>query len=88
MSLPSDNTLPNGPAARPRGWLRATIVATLAIAFVGAAVGFVGFLRLIRNFQPLLAVHGHIHPYGRTLPERRIGSTRVINVVPSRLIDV
>ena len=60
----------------------------LAEAVDGAHVGFVGFLRLIRNFQPLLAVHGHIHPYGRTLPERRIGSTRVINVVPSRLIDV
>jgi hypothetical protein len=25
------------PAARPRGWLRATIVGTLALGFVGAA---------------------------------------------------
>jgi len=44
MSLPSDDTLPKAPAARPRGWLRATVVATLAIVFVGAAVGFVAFL--------------------------------------------
>ena len=53
-----------------------------------AHVGFVAFLRLIRNFHPLLAVHGHIHPYGRLLPERRVGPTRVINVVPSRMIDI
>jgi hypothetical protein len=53
-----------------------------------AHVGFVAFLRLIRHFQPLLAVHGHVHPYGRVLPERKVGTTRVINVIPSRLIEV
>jgi Icc-related predicted phosphoesterase len=60
----------------------------LAEAHDGAHVGFVAFLRLIRNFHPLLAVHGHIHPYGRTLPERRVNDTRVVNVVPSRLIEL
>jgi uncharacterized SAM-binding protein YcdF (DUF218 family) len=49
MSLPSDDTSPNG--ARPRGWLRATIVATLAIAFVVATVGFVGFLSQLRGVE-------------------------------------
>ena len=44
--------------------------------------------RLAREVHPLLAVHGHIHPYGRHLPERRIKTTRVINVVPARLIDL
>jgi len=53
-----------------------------------AHVGFVSFLRLIRNFKPALAVHGHVHPYGRMLPERKIGPTRVINVVPSRVIEI
>jgi Icc-related predicted phosphoesterase len=53
-----------------------------------AHVGFVSFLRLIRNFRPVLAVHGHIHPYGRVLPERQIGSTRVVNVVPWRLLEI
>jgi Icc-related predicted phosphoesterase len=53
-----------------------------------AHVGFVGFLRLIRNFQPLLAVHGHVHPYGRIPSERRIGVTRVVNVIPSRVIEI
>ena len=60
----------------------------LADAIDSAHVGFVAFVRLIQNFHPLLAIHGHIHPYGRTLPERKLGATRVINVVPSRLITL
>ena len=44
MNLQPDDKSPNAPVAAPRGWLRATIVAALAIVFVGAAVGFVGFL--------------------------------------------
>ena len=35
-------------ARRPRGWLRATIVGALAIAFVGAGFGFIGFLSQLR----------------------------------------
>ena len=60
----------------------------LAEATDSAHVGFVAFLRLIRNFQPVLAVHGHVHPYGRLLPERSLKSTRVVNVVPSRMIEI
>ena len=60
----------------------------LADAKDSAHVGFVSILRLIQNFQPVLVVHGHIHPYGRVLPERHVRSSRVINVVPSRLIDI
>jgi Icc-related predicted phosphoesterase len=51
-------------------------------------VGFVAFHRLIQSFQPLLLVHGHIHPYGKSQPERRAGITRVVNVVPSRIIEI
>jgi Icc-related predicted phosphoesterase len=53
-----------------------------------AHVGFVAFHRLINSFHPLLLVHGHVHPYGRTQPERRIGATRVLNAVPSRVIEL
>jgi hypothetical protein len=60
----------------------------LAAPSDSAHVGFVAFLRLIRNLRPVVAVHGHIHPYGRMLPERLINSTRVVNVVPSRLIEI
>ncbi len=51
MSLPPDDKSPNAPAVRPRGWLRATIVASLAILFVGAAMGFVGFLSQLRGVE-------------------------------------
>jgi len=44
MSPYSDDRSRNAPIAAPRSWLRATIVAALAMVFVGAAVGFVGFL--------------------------------------------
>lgn len=53
-----------------------------------AHAGFVAFDRLIRRFHPLLAVHGHVHPYGRVLPERQIGTTRVVNVVAARLLEI
>ena len=53
-----------------------------------AHVGFVGFHRIIKGLHPVLLVHGHIHPYGKTQPERRVDSTRVINAIPSRLIDL
>jgi uncharacterized SAM-binding protein YcdF (DUF218 family) len=51
MSVQPDDTSPKAPAARPRGWLRATIVAVLALGFVGAAVGFVGFLSQLRGVE-------------------------------------
>jgi Icc-related predicted phosphoesterase len=60
----------------------------LAEAKDAAHVGFVAFLRLIRHFQPVLAVHGHVHPFGRTVPERMIGKTRVVNVVPWRVMEI
>jgi Icc-related predicted phosphoesterase len=53
-----------------------------------AHVGFVAFHRIIRGFHPLLLVHGHIHPYGRTQPERRVDGTRIVNAIPSRLIEI
>ena len=60
----------------------------LADATDSAHVGFDAFLRLIRKLHPLVAVHGHIHPFGRMVPERKVDATRIINVVPSRLIEV
>jgi uncharacterized SAM-binding protein YcdF (DUF218 family) len=35
----------------PRGWLRATIVSAVALAFVGAAAGFVAFLTQLRGAE-------------------------------------
>lgn len=53
-----------------------------------AHVGFVAFHRIIKGLHPVLLVHGHIHPYGRTQPERRVDGTRIVNAVPSRLIEI
>ena len=78
----------------PQGRRRLDIFVThappfgMASAQDAAHAGFVAFERVIRNFGPQIAVHGHIHPYGRSQPERSIGSTRIINAVPSRLIEV
>ena len=60
----------------------------LAEAKDSAHVGFVGTLRLIQHLHPLLSVHGHVHPFGRVLPEGRAGETRIVNVVPSRLVEI
>jgi Icc-related predicted phosphoesterase len=35
-----------------------------------------------------VVIHGHVHPYGRAMPERNIGATRIVNAVPSRLIEL
>jgi predicted phosphodiesterase len=51
-------------------------------------VGFAAFNRIFKVLDPTLHVHGHVHLYGRTQPERRVGNTRVINAVPSRLIEL
>jgi uncharacterized SAM-binding protein YcdF (DUF218 family) len=48
MSPPPDDKTLVAPVAPPRGWLRAAVVAGLAVAFVAAAVGFVGFIAQLR----------------------------------------
>src|SRR5258705_7207462 len=51
MGLQHNDSTPRTPAARPRGWLRAAIVGTMAILFVGAAVGFIAFLSQLRGVE-------------------------------------
>ena len=50
MSLHDDDSTPRTRATR-RGWLRAFIVGSMAILFVGAAVGFVAFLSQLRGVE-------------------------------------
>ncbi|MGQ0682549.1 YdcF family protein [Bradyrhizobium sp.] len=50
MSEP-DEQIKDAAARRPRGWLRATIVGTLAFAFVGAGFGFIAFLSQLRGAE-------------------------------------
>jgi len=51
MSAPSDHISAKAPDAAPGRWLRTTIVAALAVMFVGAAVGFIGFLSQLRGAE-------------------------------------
>jgi uncharacterized SAM-binding protein YcdF (DUF218 family) len=51
MNRPPDDKSPAVPVAAPRSRLRATIVAMLAIAFVAAGTGFVGFLSQLRGAE-------------------------------------
>ncbi len=50
--------------------------------------GFAAFHRLIEQLQPELMLHGHIHPHGIPRPDRTIGRTRIVNVVPYRLLEI
>jgi uncharacterized SAM-binding protein YcdF (DUF218 family) len=51
MSPQPDDRSPKAPIAAPRRWLRAALVAVLAVVFVGAAIGFVGFLSQLRGAE-------------------------------------
>ncbi len=50
--------------------------------------GFAAFHRLVRQLRPKLLLHGHVHPVHRRPPDRDLDGTRVINVIPYRLLEV
>lgn len=50
--------------------------------------GFDALHHVVEALQPALHLHGHIHPYGQPKPDRFLGSTRVINVVGHKLIEL
>jgi uncharacterized SAM-binding protein YcdF (DUF218 family) len=73
MSLQPDDISPTAPIAAPRGWLRAGIVAALAIVFVAATIGFVGFISQLRGAE--------------TQPERKADGIVVLTGGSSRVSD-
>jgi uncharacterized protein len=50
--------------------------------------GFEAFHGLVARTRPRVLVHGHIHPYGRARPDRRLGQTLVVNAIPYRLLEL
>ncbi len=50
--------------------------------------GFAAFHRLVASLSPRVMVHGHIHPVHRKRADRRLGSTLVVNAIPSRLLEI
>lgn len=53
-----------------------------------AHVGFAAFHPLIHRLRPRLMLHGHVHPHGRARPDRMLNGTRVVNVVPYKLLEL
>jgi len=51
MSSQGDDTSPNASVAAPRGAWRAAVVAGLAVVFVAASAGFVGFVAQLRGAE-------------------------------------
>lgn len=50
--------------------------------------GFACLGSLVSRLQPSFLLHGHIHPHGVPRPDRLLGATRVVNVVPYKVLDI
>lgn len=50
--------------------------------------GFECLHDVVAALAPRLLLHGHVHPYGEHLPDRTLGTTRVVNVVGRRLLEL
>ena len=51
-------------------------------------VGIAALHPLLERLAPRWHLHGHIHPYGRHHPDRRVGTTTVRNVIPYKLMEI
>jgi uncharacterized protein len=54
----------------------------------GPHVGIEALHRVLDRLEPTWHLHGHVHPYGRTMPDRQVGPTTIRNVIPWRVLDV
>ncbi len=43
---------------------------------------------VLERLQPSWHLHGHIHPYGQRMPDRKVGPTTIRNVIPWRMLDI
>lgn len=50
--------------------------------------GFACLHTVVDRLKPTVLVHGHIHPHGQPVPDRRLGETRVLNTVGYRILDI
>ena len=51
-------------------------------------VGIEAMHPVIERLQPTWHLHGHIHPYGQTMPDRQVGPTTIRNVIPWKMLEV
>lgn len=50
--------------------------------------GFESFRGLVERLEPEIMIHGHVHPHGFEKPDRSLGNSRLVNVVPFKVIEV
>lgn len=50
--------------------------------------GFACLNDTIERLRPTVLVHGHIHPHGEQVPDRSSGSTRLINTVGYKILEI
>lgn len=50
--------------------------------------GFVCFNSLVQRLAPRYQVHGHVHPYERGIKSCQLGRTTIVNVIPTRILEV
>ena len=54
----------------------------------GPHVGIDALHRVLERLEPTWHLHGHIHPYGLTMPDRQVGATTIRNVIPWKVLDI
>ena len=50
--------------------------------------GFECFEGLVEELEPEVVLHGHVHPQGVENSDRTIGNSRLVNVIPYKVIEV
>jgi len=82
---------------RLRAWLRRQKVDVLVTHAAPAGYGdsddpphhgFNALVGLVTRLSPQLLIHGHVNNYGPRSPELTIGRTRIVNVIPFKLLDL
>ena len=43
---------------------------------------------VLARLQPSWHLHGHVHPFGRRLPDREVGATTLRNCIPWRVLEI
>jgi Icc-related predicted phosphoesterase len=53
-----------------------------------AHIGIKALHTVLERLEPTWLLHGHVHPFGRTMPDRHVGRTTVRNVIPWRMLEI
>ena len=54
----------------------------------GPHIGIEALHKVLERLEPSWHLHGHIHPYGMTMPDRQVGPTTIRNVIPWMVVDI